>query len=42
MKHLRLWQLDRRHLQLVWVIFSLALFLLGSGAPSGVGGTAGT
>jgi len=41
MKHFRLWQVDERYVRLVWVVLSLALFAIGSGAPSGTGGTAG-
>ncbi len=41
MKHLKLWQLDERYTQLIWIVLSLALFVLGSGAPAGGGGYAG-
>jgi hypothetical protein len=41
MKHLKLLQLGERYVRLVWILLSLALFVVGSGAPSGTGGTAG-
>jgi hypothetical protein len=41
MQPLKRWQVNEQVVRMVWVLISLALFVLGSGAPGGGSGVAG-
>jgi hypothetical protein len=41
MKYSKFRRFDGQYVRMVWMILSVALFVLGAGAPGGAGGLAG-